>query len=161
MYICEMHTPIGVLFIGEDENKIVYLSNKEPQEGQAKNTELLNLAKAQIEEYFTGARKVFELPLEPQGTPFQKAVWEVLAQIPYGETATYGQLAEKVSTKGASQAVGSAMRKNPIAIILPCHRVLPASGKLGNYSMGGPANKEWLLLLEAQNAQLVMDVSIP
>ena len=161
MYICEMHTPIGVLFIGEDENKIVYLSNKKPQEGQAKNTELLNLAKAQIEEYFTGARKVFELPLEPQGTPFQKAVWEVLAQIPYGETATYGQLAEKVSTKGASQAVGSAMRKNPIAIILPCHRVLPASGKLGNYSMGGPANKEWLLLLEAQNAQLVMDVSIP
>ena len=161
MYICEMHTPIGVLFIGEDKNKIVYLSNKKPQEGQAKNTELLNLAKAQMEEYFTGARKVFELPLEPQGTPFQKAVWEVLAQIPYGETATYGQLAEKVSTKGASQAVGSAMRKNPIAIILPCHRVLPAGGKLGNYSMGGPANKEWLLLLEAQNAQLVMGVSIP
>lgn len=159
MHYCTIHTPVGELYIAEQDEKIIYIGNKKAfissEKAEEKVTAVLTEAAKQLAEYFESARREFDLPLAPQGTAFQKKVWEELAKVPYGETVSYGYLAEKVSTKGASQAVGSAMAKNPIAIVLPCHRVLPSSGKLGNYSMGGPANKEWLLLMEQQNVQAI------
>ena len=151
MIYCEMRSPVGILYVAEEDNKIIFVGDDKPQNGKKGDSTLLQKAKKQLEEYFESSRKIFDLPLNPQGTVFQKAVWKALAEVPYGKTSTYGELAEKVSTKGASRAVGSAMAKNPISVILPCHRILPAGGKLGNYSMGGPANKEWLLLMEKQN----------
>lgn len=157
MYYCTMHTPVSELYIAEQDGNIIYIGNKEKfndsKKAEEKVTPILTEAAKQLSEYFESNRRTFDLPLAPQGTAFQEKVWEALYKVPYGETVSYGYLAEKVSTKGASQAVGSAMAKNPIAIVLPCHRVLPSNGKLGNYSMGGPANKEWLLLMEQQNAQ--------
>ena len=111
-------------------------------------TPILQLTQNQLDEYFSGTRKHFQLPIRLYGSEFQKAVWQQLQQIPYGETTTYGCIAAKLNQKGA-QAVGTAVGKNPLPIIIPCHRVLPHSGKLGNFSMkGGPAIKAFLLDLE-------------
>lgn len=102
----------------------------------------------QLNEYFTGRRKSFDLPLAPEGTEFQKRVWKALSAIPYGETRTYGEIAALAGNPKASRAVGLANNKNPIGIIVPCHRVVGADGKLTGYA-GGLKAKEWLLDLEA------------
>ena len=104
-------------------------------------------AKRQLEEYFAGIRAGFSLPLAPEGTAFQKAVWEQLEAIPYGETRTYGQIAAAVGNPNASRAVGGANHNNPIAIVIPCHRVIGANGKLTGYA-GGIDLKEALLRIE-------------
>ena len=105
-------------------------------------------AKAQFEEYFAGIRREFTLPVQLYGSKFQQQVWQQLQNIPYGKTTTYGKIAAVLGTKG-TQAVGNAVGANPLPIIVPCHRVLPASGKLGNFSMyGGSASKAFLLDLE-------------
>lgn len=146
-----MDSPVGRLFIGQEAGAIVYLTTKAPPEGKEGDSALLREAAGQLQEYFEGERTEFTLPLAPRGTLFQKAVWAALCKVPYGQTVSYGQLAALAGRPKAARAVGSAMAQNPIAIIQPCHRVLPAGGGLGYYSMGGPANKEWLLLLERQN----------
>lgn len=94
------------------------------------------LAAAQLEEYFAGKRKAFDLPLEPGGTEFQKKVWSALQEIPYGKMCTYGELAVKIGNPRASRAVGGANNKNPIAIVIPCHRVIGADGTLVGYAAG-------------------------
>jgi methylated-DNA-[protein]-cysteine S-methyltransferase len=101
----------------------------------------------QLDEYFAGARSDFDLPLHLDGTPFQQAVWAQLQAIPYGETISYGELARRVGNPKASRAVGLANGRNPIAVIVPCHRVIAADGTLGGYG-GGPDRKTLLLELE-------------
>lgn len=90
----------------------------------------------QLHEYFAGTRKTFELPLAPDGTEFQKRVWAELARIPYGETISYAELARRVGSEGAARAVGRANATNPIAVVVPCHRVIGADGSLTGYAYG-------------------------
>ena len=101
----------------------------------------------QVQEYLSGQRRAFEVTLDLQGTPFQKEVWRALQEIPYGETSTYGQVAERLGRPGAAQAVGQACGANPAPLVVPCHRVLAASGQLGGFSSGLDW-KMWLLALE-------------
>jgi methylated-DNA-[protein]-cysteine S-methyltransferase len=107
----------------------------------------LAAARAQLEEYFAGARGAFDLPLLMRGTPFQERVWRALCRIPFGATATYGEIAAAVGRPGASRAVGGANHRNPIAIVVPCHRVIGADGSLTGYG-GGESRKRRLLDLE-------------
>lgn len=107
-------------------------------------------ATRQLTEYFAGQRTEFDLQLSPSGTDFQRQVWEALTEIPYGETRSYGQLATAIGRPGASRAVGAANSRNPVSIVVPCHRVIGASGMLTGYS-GGPERKQFLLDLERAN----------
>jgi methylated-DNA-[protein]-cysteine S-methyltransferase len=104
----------------------------------------LDDAVTQLGEYFAGQRTRFDLPLSPTGTPFQLSVWRALAEIPFGETETYGAVAARVGNPKASRAVGMANNRNPLAVIVPCHRVIGASGSLVGYG-GGLEAKRWLL----------------
>jgi len=144
-------TPAGKLCIGEEDGHITRTSwSKVPGEYVLEETELILECKRQLEEYFAGKRKKFDLPLAPKGTEFQKKVWKALTEIPYGETRTYGEIAAAVGNPKAARAVGMANNKNPIGIIVPCHRVVGANGKLVGYA-GGMEKKEWLLKLEKTN----------
>ena len=111
---------------------------------------LLQQAAWQMMEYFDGKRKFFSLPLAPDGTEFQKMVWTSLQQIPYGKTVSYGELAKSLERPNAARAVGGACHQNPIVIVIPCHRVIGASGKLTGFG-GGIELKKALLQLEAFN----------
>lgn len=119
----------------------------EPLPRRVVQTPLLQEAEEQLTEYFAGVRREFELPLAPKGTPFQKAVWAQLLQFPYGTTRTYGQIAAALGKPAASRAVGSACHSNPLAILIPCHRVVGANGSLTGYASGMDI-KEYLLELE-------------
>src|SRR5262245_41055183 len=105
---------------------------------------VLELAAAQLAEYFAGERREFALPITARGTGFQERVWRALLAIPFGETCSYGEIARAIGRPAASRAVGAANGRNPISIIIPCHRVIGASGELTGYG-GGMANKRWLL----------------
>lgn len=108
---------------------------------------VLAAARRQLEEYFEGSRREFDLPLHPRGTPFQREVWEALGAIGYGETLSYGELAARLGRPGAARAVGLANGRNPISIVVPCHRVIGADGALTGYG-GGIERKRFLLDLE-------------
>lgn len=112
---------------------------------------LVREAAQQLGEYFAGVRRCFDLPLAPAGTEFQKRVWLALREIPFGSTLSYGELAVRVGNRNASRAVGAANGKNPIGIIVPCHRVIGTSGALTGFG-GGMAAKRWLLDHEARVA---------
>lgn len=114
---------------------------------QCCETELIRMTQRQLEEYFAGARREFTIPLHPSGTPFQERVWQALLTIPYGQTCSYGQIAARIGNPKASRAVGMANHKNPIAIVIPCHRVIGADGSMTGYG-GGLDIKEYLLKLE-------------
>ena len=115
---------------------------------EERETPLLAEAMRQLAEYFAGERREFELPLAPEGTPFMRRVWAELVKVPYGAIATYGEIAERIGNPGGSRAVGLANNRNPIAIIIPCHRIIDSSGKLVGYA-GGVELKERLLALES------------
>ena len=139
-----MHAPIGDLTISAEDNIIVSLDWGWAQE-QNTNT-LLQDAKSQLNDYFDGLRKNFDLPLEPSGTKFQQRVWSMIEQIPYGKTTTYGEIAKAVGS--SARAVGMACGANPIPVIIPCHRV-GAANAMGGYSgEGGVETKRVLLHLE-------------
>jgi methylated-DNA-[protein]-cysteine S-methyltransferase len=104
----------------------------------------------QLEEYFTGKRRDFALPLRLEGTAFQRRVWNVLMEIPYGETWSYGRLARRIDNPNACRAVGLANGRNPLSILVPCHRVIGADGSLTGYG-GGVERKRWLLAHEGLN----------
>jgi methylated-DNA-[protein]-cysteine S-methyltransferase len=108
----------------------------------------LRFAREQLDAYFEGELETFDVPLSMAGTPFQKQVWQGLREIPYGTTISYAELARRVGRAGASRAVGSANGRNPIGIVVPCHRVIAADGTLGGYG-GGLDRKEWLISHEA------------
>lgn len=108
---------------------------------------------AQLEAYFAGQLKQFNLPLAPQGTPFQQRVWQLLQLVPYGRTDSYGNLAKQLGDVKTTRAVGTANGSNPIAIIIPCHRIIGANGSLTGYA-GGLDRKQFLLALESNQPQL-------
>lgn len=118
-----------------------------PADVDIRETPLLKEAKAQLDAYFAGRLKAFELPLAPAGTEFQMKVWNALCTIPYGETITYGQLAGRLGNANASRAVGMANSRNPLPVFIPCHRVVGTGGKLTGYT-GGLDIKVKLLQLE-------------
>jgi len=142
-------TPIGRLCIFADEKSITQISFKDATEGIGvkQETALTKQAFQQLSEYFNGTRKQFDLPLNPQGTVFQKIVWNILQSIPYGETWSYKQVATAAGNPQASRAVGMANNRNPIPIVVPCHRVIGASGDLVGYA-GGLEIKKSLLEVE-------------
>lgn len=111
--------------------------------------QLLEEAEKELMEYFSGNRQEFQVPLRPKGTEFQCRVWNALREIPYGKTATYGEIAARIGSPRASRAVGGANHENPLPIFIPCHRVIGADGKLVGYSDGLP-RKEFLLALESR-----------
>jgi methylated-DNA-[protein]-cysteine S-methyltransferase len=159
MRYCTLTTPIGELLLTADDDGAltgVNLPNRHPDPaGWDRDDELLADARRQLTEYFAGERTSFDLPLRPAGAPFQLRVWEALLRIPYGETASYGELARELTGHpGAARAVGAANGRNPIAIIVPCHRVIGASGALTGYA-GGLECKRALLDLEVGRAALV------
>lgn len=138
-YIKYYNTPFKRIKIVEEDSKIIRLSfdNEEDfGEFELKDTELLNQTTKQLDEYFERKRKKFELPLNPNGTDFMKKVWKALEEIPYGETKSYKQIAEQIENPKASRAVGMANNKNPIPIIIPCHRVIGTNGNLVGYALG-------------------------
>ena len=130
-----------------------YSENK----GEKRESELIRRTYKQFVEYLDGKRKVFDLPLSLKGTDFQKQVWQALRDIPYGETTTYGEIAQKMAVKlnkpgMSAQAVGGAVGHNPISIIIPCHRVVGSNGSLTGYA-GGIDKKMWLLRHEGANME--------
>lgn len=137
-------SPLGNLQIVVSKNGIQNLSFSDiPVSAQPANNLLAKTAQ-QLKEYFSGERTAFDLPLVPEGTEFQQRVWQALREIPFGQTITYGQLSKKLGDPDAVRAVGTANGKNPIAIIIPCHRVIGSDQKLTGYA-GGIERKRWLL----------------
>ena len=115
----------------------------------------LKRAKAQLAEYFAGTRKKFDLALDPAGTDFQKAVWQAICRVPFGDTMTYGELAQRAGVPGSARAAGAATGRNPIGIVVPCHRIVGADGSLTGFA-GGLNKKRTLLALEcALSGQLL------
>lgn len=139
--------PLGRLKIGYDKDVVTSLGRTDTADEGGLKTALTDLAYTQIMEYFQGTRRTFTFPYELRGTDFQKKVWRALCDIPYGETRTYKEIAAAVGNPKACRAVGMANNKNPIAIAVPCHRVIGADGKLVGYA-GGLDMKETLLQLE-------------
>ena len=142
-------TELGELTLDENGEALTRLSfgGGLPQGAAREEAPLLQKAHGQLTEYLAGERRRFELPLAPEGTPFEQAVWAQLLKIPYGETCTYGGIAARLGKPGASRAVGMANHRNPIGIIIPCHRVIGKDGSLTGYA-GGLGIKERLLILE-------------
>jgi methylated-DNA-[protein]-cysteine S-methyltransferase len=153
-------TPIGTLTIVASDDGVAHLLFDGQTPDQVGLTEdlpvvdddpVLSAAEAQIHEYFAGDRRDFDLPLDLHGTEFQIAAWRALASVPYGETTSYGEQAERIGRPGAFRAVGAANGKNPVPIILPCHRIVGVNGSLTGFA-GGLELKQWLLSME-QNQQ--------
>ena len=141
-------SPVGTLRLTEENGAIGELLFEEWDGTTPKaETELLRRARQELREYFAGRRREFTLPLAPQGTAFQRRVWEALLTIPYGETRSYGEIAAQIGSPKASRAVGAANHRNPISILIPCHRVIGADGSLTGYG-GGLEVKSALLALE-------------
>ncbi len=147
MNTLNIDTPVGKMYLVSDGENITELKFG-TRKNDSPDSVLLN-ARAELEEYFAGERKNFSVPLRPAGTPFQQSVWKALREIPYGDTASYGEIAKRIGNEKACRAVGMANNRNPIAIIIPCHRVIGAGGSLTGYA-GGLDKKEFLLGLEAQ-----------
>ena len=147
-------SPLGTLVLSARDGALVGLhlpGSSDPAPEESDTAPVLDEARRQLDAYFAGERTAFELPLALAGTAFQQAVWNALRKIPYGETCRYGALAAAVGNPAASRAVGMANHRNPIAIIVPCHRVNGASGKLTGFGGGLPA-KRYLLGLEQRHS---------
>ena len=141
-------TPVGLMTLEGTDTALtaLYLPNH-PVAPEGAETPLLARGRQELLDYLAGERRTFDLPLAPGGTPFQREVWRALAEIPYGNLVTYGDLAQRLDRPGASRAVGQANHRNPLPIFLPCHRVVGAMGALTGYA-GGLELKAWLLRLE-------------
>ncbi len=148
-----LETPIGRLLLAGAEEILHYLGfpkgsmAMQPEADWQQNDLAFSQAKQQLSEYFAGTRQVFDLPLSPAGTEFQRQVWQALQDIPFGQTCSYGELAKGIDRPKAVRAVGAANGQNPIPVIIPCHRVIGSSGKLTGFG-GGLDVKEYLLKLE-------------
>ena len=149
VYCCFCHTPLGRMLLAQEEEELILVEFDAAllKNWQQADTPLLVQAKAQLSEYFAGTRQEFTLPLSPKGTPFQQKVWAALQTIPYGQTRSYGEIARQIGSPKAARAVGMANHHNPIAILIPCHRVVGQNGALTGYA-GGLERKKALLQLE-------------
>jgi len=146
-------SPVGPLLLTSDGTsltRLLFAAAPDPA-WSSDHCPVLDEAVRQLKEYFAGERRDFDLPLDPAGTPFQLTVWAALRDIPYAETINYGQLANRVGNPNASRAVGLANGRNPISIVVPCHRVIGADGSLTGYG-GGLDRKRTLLALERRTA---------
>ena len=141
-------TVLGSVTFVEEDGALLAITTHRPYEGIEHETALIKEANRQLSEYLKRERQMFDLPLNPRGTDFQKRVWRALCDIPYGETRSYKQIAEAIGNPKAVRAVGMANNRNPITIVVPCHRVIGADGKLVGYG-GGLEMKEFLLRLES------------
>ena len=155
-----LDTPIGRLRLHGDRHGLVEILFDPPRAAPAAArtgdaepaledpaADVLTAAARELAEYFAGVRRTFDLPLAPRGTDFQRRVWRALAAIPYGRTQSYGEIARRIGRPAAARAVGMANHRNPLPIIVPCHRVIGADGSLTGYG-GGLDRKRWLLALE-------------
>jgi methylated-DNA-[protein]-cysteine S-methyltransferase len=163
MLYSTLTTPIGELVLTADPDGAVtglYLPNRPPvTTGWERDDALLEPARRQLTEYFAGERTGFDLDLRPEGgTAFERRVWAELLTIPYGETASYGEIAARIGHPGKARAVGRANGRNPVAIVCPCHRVIGSDGSLTGFG-GGLENKRTLLDLEAGALTLAMDTA--
>jgi methylated-DNA-[protein]-cysteine S-methyltransferase len=162
MHYRYLDSPLGrLLLVGSEQGlNLVHMDEQTQLPAQPDWTQAdrqLDIACRQLDEYFNGRRRRFELPLAPKGTVFQQAVWQALLEIPFGETRTYRRQAEIIGRPGAVRAVGSANGANPLAVIVPCHRVIGSDGSLTGYA-GGLARKS--LLLELEGVRLPAQVSL-
>jgi len=154
MLYCTTSSPIGELLLAGDRDALQLLHMQQGRRpariapGWARSDEPFARVRAQLDEYFDGRRRAFDIPLRPAGTPFELEVWGALREIPYGETVSYGELAARIGRADAARAVGAANGRNPIAVIVPCHRVIGADRSLTGYG-GGLERKRLLLELEA------------
>ena len=149
MFIDYLDTPLGLFEFMATEQGIrqaIFCGDKvsADKKYEDKTNDITALCKQQLIEYFAGQRQVFSVPLDPQGTPFQQSVWGCLAKIPFGSVKSYGEIAKMLDKPKASQAVGGANGRNPITLIVPCHRVIGGDGSLTGYA-GGIERKLWLL----------------
>lgn len=142
-----LQTPQGLLEIQADEAGICAIKFVEHPQGPQSDAPLLEMATNQLVEYFAGVRRHFDLPLAPRGTAFQQKVWQALQQVGYGQTTSYKEIARRIGHPAAVRAVGAANGRNPIAIVVPCHRIIGANGTLTGYA-GGLGRKAALLKLE-------------
>lgn len=146
-------SPVGPLMLAADDDGLRYIEfreNRHPADHadwHGGDNAILQATEAQLGEYFTGTRTTFDLPLAPRGSEFQVAVWRELARIPFGTTISYAQLAQRIGNTQAMRAVGAANGRNPLPIVLPCHRVIGTDGALVGFG-GGLSVKEFLLRLE-------------
>ena len=149
-YIHINNTPVGDIIVTEREGYITGLSVGKSCSGKCLRTALLDLCERQLWEYFRRERRHFELPLRAEGTEFQRRVWQAISGIPYGETITYAELAKRVGSLAGARAAGSACGANPIAIIVPCHRVV-GKNSLRGYAYGADAKKTLLKIEKLGN----------
>jgi methylated-DNA-[protein]-cysteine S-methyltransferase len=158
MYYCYLDTPIGELLLAGDDDALCLVSfpegsmRRDPEADWIYNEKPFAAARQQLTEYFAGERREFDLPLKLNGTEFQMSVLRALQKIPYGETTSYADIAERIGRPKAVRAVGAANGRNPIPIIVPCHRVIGSHGDLTGFG-GGLDTKEALLRLEAEHSQ--------
>ena len=146
-YQYSYETTLGSVTIVEEDGALLSISTHRSWEGIVQETPLIKEAYRQLNEYLQGNRKTFHLPLRMKGTDFQVTVWKALCDIPYGETRSYKQIAEAIGNPKAVRAVGMANNRNPLLVVVPCHRVIGANGKLVGYA-AGIEKKEFLLKLE-------------
>lgn len=157
MYYCYLDTPIGELLLAGEPESLQLISfprgkmRIEPSPDWQYSEGPFEKARTQLKEYFSGKRRDFDLPLKPNGTPFQLTVLEALSDIPYGKTASYGEVAKRIGKPKASRAVGAANGRNPLPIVIPCHRVVGSNGSLTGFG-GGIDTKQALLELEREHA---------
>lgn len=147
-YVTYLDSPIGRLSLYSDGQALtgLYMDTHAPEGDALPGQDIVPLRTAvrQLDEYFAGARREFDLAVAAHGTAFQSKVWAQLQRIPFGETLSYGQLAKRIRKPGAARAVGHANNRNPVSIVIPCHRVIGADGSLTGYG-GGIERKQWLL----------------
>lgn len=153
LYQAYLQTPPGLLRLRSDEDyirELYFVSDETFTQEKDSVSPLIKEALTQLKAYFKSELNNFDLPLSPEGSEFQKTVWEKLQSIPYGHTTSYGKIASQMGDENYTRAVGSANGKNPIAIIIPCHRVIGSNGSLTGYA-GGLHRKKWLLDFESVN----------
>jgi methylated-DNA-[protein]-cysteine S-methyltransferase len=149
MYVEYFNSPIGMIEISATTAAVSSVYFVESKDKTSTANDITTACKQQLNEYFTGSRQVFDLTLAQSGTDFQLKVWQALLKIPFGQLASYRDIANEVASPKAVRAVGSANGKNPISIIVPCHRVIGSNGTLTGYA-GGIERKQWLLQHEGQ-----------
>lgn len=154
-YRCHYQMPIGMICVEEEDGAVTGLYIEEISTAEDHETELLQQVQIQLLEYFDHKRCNFDIPIRLEGTEFQKSVWKALQNIPYGKTYSYKELATKIGNPKASRAVGGANHKNPILILVPCHRVIGAAGNLVGFAAGLDV-KEYLLKLEQSDESLAI-----
>ncbi len=160
MYYCYLNTPIGDLLLAGDDDALSLVGfpqgamRHDPDADWVYDEKPFAAVREQLQEYFAGTRKDFDLPLNVSGTEFQVQVLEELQRIPYGETTSYGDIAQRIGRPKAMRAVGAANGRNPIPIIIPCHRVIGSGGQLTGFG-GGLDTKEALLRLEAEHSEFM------